>query len=282
MRPAPPARPGPRCATGAKWPRPYEIARARALLAKALRAIGDDESADLELRAARDEFARLGATPDEAAAERELQAAEERRTGPAQARKTFMFTDIVGSTNLAELLGDEAWERLLRWHDDTLRDLVARSRRRDRQLDRRRLLRGVRLGRARESSALARSSGRSPSIAETSGFAISVRIGLHTAEANRRGARLQRRRRASRGAGRLARGGGEILATAETLDEAGERRNVGHVARPRSRASSAPVGDRHGDLGLSPSLGEGLVGAAPLRYAPLRAARSPERGPRKG
>ncbi len=42
---------------------PYEIARARALLASALRALDDDDAADLELRAARDEFERLGA-PD--------------------------------------------------------------------------------------------------------------------------------------------------------------------------------------------------------------------------
>jgi class 3 adenylate cyclase len=39
--------------------------------------------------------------------------------------KTFMFTDIVGSTNLLELLGDDAWHDLLRWHDDTLRGLFA-------------------------------------------------------------------------------------------------------------------------------------------------------------
>jgi class 3 adenylate cyclase len=39
--------------------------------------------------------------------------------------KTFMFTDIVGSTNLLELLGDDAWQDLLRWHDDTLRGLFA-------------------------------------------------------------------------------------------------------------------------------------------------------------
>ena len=38
---------------------------------------------------------------------------------------TFMFTDIVGSTNLAEALGDQAWERLLRWHDDALRTHIA-------------------------------------------------------------------------------------------------------------------------------------------------------------
>jgi class 3 adenylate cyclase len=35
--------------------------------------------------------------------------------------KTFMFTDIVKSTNLAEAMGDDAWLELLRWHDETLR-----------------------------------------------------------------------------------------------------------------------------------------------------------------
>src|SRR6266511_185013 len=42
---------------------------------------------------------------------------------PHRVMKTFMFTDIVGSTQLVEALGDEAWEVLLRWHDDTLRSL---------------------------------------------------------------------------------------------------------------------------------------------------------------
>ena len=49
-------------------------------------------------------------------------------SGPQGSRrvvKTFMFTDIVGSTSLAEVLGDEAWETLLRWHDETLRGLFA-------------------------------------------------------------------------------------------------------------------------------------------------------------
>ena len=36
-----------------------------------------------------------------------------------------MFTDIVSSTNLVEALGDEAWDHLLRWHDQTLRSLFA-------------------------------------------------------------------------------------------------------------------------------------------------------------
>lgn len=49
-----------------------------------------------------------------------------RRGGGSQrVAKTFLFTDIVGSTNLAEALGDEAWETLLGWHDETLRALFA-------------------------------------------------------------------------------------------------------------------------------------------------------------
>ena len=34
-----------------------------------------------------------------------------------------MFTDICKSTNLVEAIGDDAWEDLLRWHDQTLRAL---------------------------------------------------------------------------------------------------------------------------------------------------------------
>lgn len=37
--------------------------------------------------------------------------------------KTFMFTDVVGSTALVEALGDEAWDTLLRWHDGALREV---------------------------------------------------------------------------------------------------------------------------------------------------------------
>ena len=39
--------------------------------------------------------------------------------------KTFMFTDIVKSTNLADAMGDDAWLELLRWHDETLRSSFA-------------------------------------------------------------------------------------------------------------------------------------------------------------
>lgn len=43
---------------------PYEVARVRELVSHACRAFDDHQSADWELRAARDAFARLGATPD--------------------------------------------------------------------------------------------------------------------------------------------------------------------------------------------------------------------------
>jgi class 3 adenylate cyclase len=199
---------------------PYEVARARAVLSRALRELDDEDDADLELNAALDEFRRLGARIDVEAAERGLRDAEDRRTGPATTHKTFMFTDIVGSTTLAEALGDQAWERLLRWHDDVLRAKVASGG-------------GEIVNSTGDGFFAAFESGQAGvgcaiSIQrallehrETTGFALSVRIGLHTAEANRRGSDYSGKgvHVAARVAA-LAQGG-EILATAETLAEAG-------------------------------------------------------------
>jgi class 3 adenylate cyclase len=47
------------------------------------------------------------------------------KDAPRRVEKTFMFTDIEGSTGLVEALGDEAWQGVLRWHDDTLRSVFA-------------------------------------------------------------------------------------------------------------------------------------------------------------
>jgi class 3 adenylate cyclase len=95
---------------------PYEGARARVLLARAYRAEGDDDAARVELESAQSAFDRIGAARDSARISALL-------ARPADARvvRTFMFTDIVDSTRLVELLGDEAWENLLAWHDRTLR-----------------------------------------------------------------------------------------------------------------------------------------------------------------
>jgi class 3 adenylate cyclase len=202
---------------------PYEVAKGRALLASALRALRDDDAADLELGVARGEFVRLGAGLDAAEAERAMRTAADRKAAPLQLRKTFMFTDIVGSTNLAELLGNESWERLLQWHDDALRTLFARS--------------GgevvhstgdgffVAFDTARQGIDCAIAIQRA--LVEhrvTSGFALSVRIGLHAAEANRRGDDYSgvAVHVAARVAG-LA-GEGEIVATADALAEAGDVR----------------------------------------------------------
>jgi class 3 adenylate cyclase len=200
---------------------PYEVAKGQALLARALRALDDDDAGDLELEAARAEFERLGARPDAAAAEKELRASADRRSGPVQSRKTFMFTDIVGSTNLAELLGNDSWERLLRWHDDMLRALVATSGGEvvNSTGD------GFFVAFDNATTGLICAIAIQRALAEhrrTSGFAISVRIGLHSAEANRRGDDYSGLgvHLASRVAALAT--GGEIVATAETLADASD------------------------------------------------------------
>jgi class 3 adenylate cyclase len=107
---------------------PYESARARVLLASAHQLEGDHEGAALELGAAKSSFERLGAMLDvrHAAQLSGQWASAEGRASPAgQTTRTFMFTDIVGSTKLVEAIGDEAWGQLLQWHDRTLRSLFA-------------------------------------------------------------------------------------------------------------------------------------------------------------
>lgn len=103
---------------------PYETARATVLLAEALAADGDAEGAALELESARSAFERLGAAPDARRVAERL--SDLRHAGAREvAERTFVFTDIVGSTALLEAIGDEAWNDLRRWHDETLRRCIA-------------------------------------------------------------------------------------------------------------------------------------------------------------
>lgn len=206
---------------------PYEVARCRVLLSTACRAAGDDETADLELGLARDAFVELGAGPDAAAADRLIREERERRSGPVSARKTFLFTDIVGSTNLAEAMGDAPWERLLRWHDDTLGALFAASGGE--------VVHHTGDGFFVAFDEAARGIGCAIAIQRAledhrraTGFAPPVRIGVHAAMANRRGEDYS-------GVGvhvaaRVAAlaGGGEILASVDTLAEAGTEGNDVH------------------------------------------------------
>jgi class 3 adenylate cyclase len=98
---------------------PYDQAVARSALAEAYRASGEEGDTVLELRLAQSTFRRLDAVPDAQRVER-LLGEPPRREAP-----TLLFTDIVGSTALAEAVGDAAWSDLIAWHDRTLRGLFA-------------------------------------------------------------------------------------------------------------------------------------------------------------
>ena len=103
---------------------PYEGAKALVLLGLALIAGGDVDSGKLELRSARNVLEKLGALPD-AKHVGEMLVDESEQSNPKTTIKTFMFTDIVGSTDMVQLIGDHSWENLLRWHDQAMRALFA-------------------------------------------------------------------------------------------------------------------------------------------------------------
>ena len=107
---------------------PYEEAKTRVVLGSAYLAAGDRDGAVLELQAARSAFTRLGAVIDERRVAQLLaDAGEHAQPLPTTAvePRTFMFTDIVKSTDLVEAMGDEAWIEVLRWHNETMRKLIA-------------------------------------------------------------------------------------------------------------------------------------------------------------
>lgn len=198
---------------------PYEVARDRMVMASALRHLDHDDQADLELEAAKTEFERLGARRDAAAAAEAVRAAAEARASAVTTRKTFLFTDIVGSTNLAEAMGDEAWEHLLRWHNETLRSVFDRgggelvSSTGD----------GFFVAFDSTQAAIDSAVAVQRALAEhrrTHGFAPGVRIGVHATEANRRGSDYSGK--GVHVAARIAAlaEGGEVLASAETVAEA--------------------------------------------------------------
>jgi class 3 adenylate cyclase len=95
---------------------PYEVAEAQMHLGIALRRAGQEDEARDELIAAKSAFERLGAALDvERIAE---------LLGEHGVTRTFMFTDIVDSTKLVEVLGEEKWRKLLSWHDRKLQELI--------------------------------------------------------------------------------------------------------------------------------------------------------------
>jgi class 3 adenylate cyclase len=98
---------------------PYETAQARMLLGVAYRRRGDEHGGTGELEGALATFERLGASLDEERTKELL--------GRVEARRTFLFTDIVDSTRLLDTLGDEKWKRLLARHDELVRGRIVES-----------------------------------------------------------------------------------------------------------------------------------------------------------
>jgi class 3 adenylate cyclase len=207
-------------------------------------------SATLELQSARAAFDRLGAVLDRREADKAL-AAGGTAAGPAaserrQTTKTFAFTDIVDSTRLGELLGDEAWERLIRWHDETLRSLVAAHGGEEVKS----IGDGFFIAFDDPAAAIDCAIAIQRRLAEqrqTQGFAPAVRIGIHRGRASRAGADYigQGVNQAAR-IGAIA-AGGEILVSVPTLQATPrtftetERRSVElrGISRPVQVASVA-------------------------------------------
>ena len=108
------------------------------------------------------------------------------KEGPRRVEKTFMFTDIEGSTALVEALGDEAWQGVLRWHDETLRGLFAEHKGEEVVATGD----GFFVGFESPDDALACSVAIQRRLAEqrtTQGFAPKVRIGVHASGATQVG-----------------------------------------------------------------------------------------------
>jgi class 3 adenylate cyclase len=134
---------------------------------------------------------------------------------PRRVEKTFMFTDIVRSTNLVEAMGDEAWQSVIRWHDEILRSLFAAHRGQEVVATGDGFF--VAFESPDEAIACAVSiQRRLNEHRQTQGFAPQVRVGLHAAGATQLGSNFTGKgvHQAARIAGQAE--GGEILASRET------------------------------------------------------------------
>jgi class 3 adenylate cyclase len=134
-----------------------------------------------------------------------------------------MFTDIVTSTDLVGIMGDEAWGELLSWHNRELRSAFASHRGEEVNSTGD----GFFVSFERAADAIECAVDIQRRLARhrrEHGFAPSVRIGLHTTEATRDGRDYR-----GRGVHIAARIGGaangqEILVSADVLADAGASR----------------------------------------------------------
>jgi class 3 adenylate cyclase len=221
---------------------PYEVARVRRLLGEAYLRAGDPEAAAMELTAAGNTFARLGAAPDLAALDGLRRGAASAAAAPSATRavRTFMFTDIVRSTNLLEAIGDEAWSRLRGWHDETLRSIVREHH--GEEIDH--TGDGFFVAFPSADDALACALAIRHVLAEhreRHGFAPSLRIGLHTGDAIQSGGNYQGHGvHVAARIGALA-GADEILVSSGVLAAAATPPPHGQPREERLRGISNPV-----------------------------------------
>ncbi|HVD53683.1 MAG TPA: adenylate/guanylate cyclase domain-containing protein [Propionibacteriaceae bacterium] len=220
---------------------PYETAKARTALGEAYRAAGDEDAARLEFESAKAAFERLGALPD---AKRVGQLLGDEQGIAARAgervTRTFVFTDIVSSTPLVEVLGDDAWQELIRWHDQTLRMIFNRYG----GTEVRQTGDGFFVAFEDASAAIEGAVAVQRSLAEHRrghGFAPQVRIGLHEAEASTRAIDF-----AGRGVHEAARigslaNGGQILASVNTVKTAATRFPISAPRTVALKGVSQPV-----------------------------------------
>jgi class 3 adenylate cyclase len=220
---------------------PYETARARTALGEALRDVGDENAGRLEFESAKAAFERLGALPDAKRVSEKLgdDHGVAARAGERVTR-TFVFTDIVGSTPLVEALGDDAWQELIRWHDQTLRAIFSRYGGAEVQ----QTGDGFFVAFEDASAAIEAAVVVQRSLAvhrRDHGFAPQVRIGLHQAQAVARAVDF-----AGRGVHEAARigslaAGGQILASVNTVLRTGTRFPVSGPRTVTLKGVSEPV-----------------------------------------
>lgn len=200
---------------------PYEASRTRALIAAISRAAGDEDEAVREMRAAKTVFHKLGAAIDLRAAD-EFLGKDAKSVSESRERvtKVFMFTDIVESTALVEAIGDEAWQDMITWHDRALRLLLAEYAGEEIRHQGDGFVWAFADAKAAVGCAVAIQRKLVEHRRET-GFAPQVRIGLHEAEATRRGLDYAGKgiHEAAR-IGALAKGG-EIIASTCTISDLG-------------------------------------------------------------
>jgi class 3 adenylate cyclase len=219
---------------------PYEVSRVRMLIGAAARAMGDDDTARLELSSAKATFERIGARRDarlaaEALGEQPASAGDE-----ARVTRTFLFTDIVNSTKLIGVIGDAAWADLIRWHDDTLRSVIAEHGGEEiRHQGDGLVVSFDEPGRALDCAVAIQR--RLADHRRAHGFAPGVRVGVHETEATQRGLDY-----AGVGVHEAARvgglaGEGEILATRRTLDSSGRSFATGEARTAELKGLSEPV-----------------------------------------